>query len=130
MPEVRLFRTADKKVPLLKWLKDVKDREPAVYEKCLARVLDLVTEGFRLQRPRAAPLRDGIYELRPKSGHVNYRILYFFIDGIAFLTEGLTKESEVPDSYINRTIEYKDLVATDKAKFSADLPDDFFGDKD
>jgi hypothetical protein len=35
--------------------------------------------GHELRRPHADFLRDGIYELRPTSQNVNYRILYAFV---------------------------------------------------
>lgn len=53
--------------------------------------------GHELRRPEADYLRSGIYELRTKLGHVNYRVLYFF-DGTtaAVVTHGIVKEDVVP----------------------------------
>jgi len=87
----------------------------------------LKRQGYKLQRPIAAPFRDGIHELRPKSGHVNYRMLYFYNDGMAVITHGLTKEKEVPDTDIEYAIRCRKLVIGDKDKYTATLPDDFFG---
>lgn len=53
-------------------------------------------------------LRDGIYELRARRGHVNYRILYFFYGrNIAILTHALTKEQKVSAMDIDRALQRK-----------------------
>jgi putative component of toxin-antitoxin plasmid stabilization module len=64
--------------------------------------------GHELRRPEADYLRDGIYELRIKRGHVNYRILYFFHGNVAaVLSHGLVKERTVPSKEINKAIQRK-----------------------
>ena len=66
--------------------------------------------GHELRRPAADMLRDGIYELRAKKGHVQYRLLYFFHGrNIAILAHGLTKEDRVPPMDIERAIKRKKL---------------------
>ena len=53
-------------------------------------------------------MRDGIYELRARSGNINYRLLYFFHgQNVAVLAHGLTKEAEVPTADIERALERK-----------------------
>ncbi len=53
-------------------------------------------------------MRNGIYELRAKSGHVQYRLLYFFHGrNIAVLAHALTKEAAVPSLEIERAIRRK-----------------------
>jgi len=47
-------------------------------DKCIAKVERLTEYGHELRRPDADYLRDDIYELRAKFGHVNFRRLYFF----------------------------------------------------
>jgi putative component of toxin-antitoxin plasmid stabilization module len=125
MPEVLAFRDANGKVQLAKWIRELGKRDRTAYAKCIARVLDLKEEGSRLGPPRAKPLRDGVHELRVRHGHINYRMLYVFHDSSAVITKGLTKESEVPADDIDGAIDCKKLVALDKAKYTADLPDDF-----
>jgi len=50
-------------------------------------------------------LRDEIYELRAKQGHVQYRMLYFFHGReVVVLAHALTKEDEVPRTDIERAI--------------------------
>ena len=62
--------------------------------------------GHELRRPEADYLRDGIYELRIRRGHVNYRILYFFYGNIAaVLSHGLVKERRVSPKEINKAIQ-------------------------
>jgi phage-related protein len=105
MPEVQVifFRRTDEKVPIKDWLDNLtkKDRR-----KCLERVERLREEGHELGRPFAAYLRDGIHELRVKSGNVHYRMLYFFHEGRAVvISHGLVKKTQkVPVKEIERAI--------------------------
>jgi len=55
--------------------------------------------------PESDYLRDGIYELRVRYLHANYRMLYFFSRHQAVvLTHGLIKERRVPPSEIDRAM--------------------------
>lgn len=121
--EVRAFRSKDGSVQLFEWLVklNVKKTKP-IWKKCVARIRDLAREGFRLQPPLAKPLRDQIHELRPKSGHVNYRMLYFFHKGKAVITHGLTKEAEVPEADIEYAIFCRKLVEINENAYTASLP--------
>jgi len=66
--------------------------------------------GHELRRPTADFLRDGIYELRAKQGHVQYRILYFFHGrNVAILAHSLTKEDEIRAVDIERALKRKRL---------------------
>ena len=63
--------------------------------------------GHELRRPEADYLRDGIYE-RMRYQRVNYRLLYFFFwNDIVILTNGLTKEREVPSSQIDKALQLR-----------------------
>ncbi|MCP6761852.1 MAG: type II toxin-antitoxin system RelE/ParE family toxin [Fischerella sp. CENA71] len=68
-----------------------------------------------MRRPAADYLQDGIYELRAKHIHVQYRILYFFHgQNVAILTHAITKEqSAVPAIDIERAIKRKHLFEED-----------------
>jgi len=55
----------------------------------VAHVRELRAQGYRLQRPMAAPLRGGIYELRPGQN----RILYGFREGVAVLLHVVRKKT-------------------------------------
>ncbi len=108
--EVVYFAEDDGTAPVLDWL----DRqETKVQDKCLVRIERLGELGHELRRPEADYLRDGIYELRVRYRSVNYRMLYFFGEGTAVVSHGLTKEDVVPDRDIA-------LAVRRKAKFEND----------
>lgn len=70
--------------------------------------------GHDLRRPEADLLRDEIYELRAKLGHVPYRILYFFHGRrLAVLAHGLTKKDKVPEADIDRAVRRKKAFRRD-----------------
>jgi ribosome-binding protein aMBF1 (putative translation factor) len=67
--------------------------------------------GHELRRPAADYLRDGIYELRAKQGHVQYRLLYFFHGRqLAILAHALTKEDEIPEADMIRALKRKNCL--------------------
>lgn len=113
MPSISivLFQDLDHSVPVREWL----DGLPAEARlRCLARLELLEQHGHELDRPHAAYLGDGLYELRIKFYRVNYRILYFFHGRVAAVVcHGLAKEDKVPK---------KDLrtAAQRMARFKAD----------
>ena len=120
--EINVFRTADRDVPLNDWLRTLKTRFPKAHAKCLAAILNLSQSGYALRRPAADYLRDGIHELRTKSGGVNYRILYAFSGkNVAILTGGLTKTSKVPQTDIELAIKRMALVRKDTKKYTAEF---------
>lgn len=101
--DVYFFMASDKTVPVLDWLRQLRQRDRRAYAKCAIRIRRLAQEGHALRRPEADYLRDGIHELRARRGRVNYRILYFFHgQNVIILAHGLTKEDEVPDADIER----------------------------
>ena len=102
--EVVLFAEDDGSVPLLRWL-DIQSAK--VQDKCIVRIERLAELGHELRRPEADYLRDDIYELRASRQGVNYRMLYFFSEGRAVLSHGLTKEGKVPGTEIDRAVERK-----------------------
>ncbi len=78
------------------------------WANCRARIVLLSQSGHELRRPAADLLRDGIYELRAKQGHVQYRILYFFHGrNVAILAHALTKEETIPPVDIERALKRK-----------------------
>jgi hypothetical protein len=92
-------------------------RDSLAYDKCLARISRLAELGFELRRPEADFLRDGLYELRVRRGHVNYRILYCFHGrDVAVLAHALTKEDAVPAADIRRALERKALLESDPTR--------------
>lgn len=90
----------------------------AAHSKCLAYIRMLEAFGHELRRPVADTLRDGIYELRPTSQNVNYRILYGFVGKqVAIVSHGITKTAKVPEVEINRAIERMRRYRSDPTKF-------------
>jgi phage-related protein len=77
-------------------------------DKCRVKIQRLSELGHELRRPEADLLRDGIYELRVRLQHVNYRILYFFHGRVAaILAHGLAKEALVSGTAIDTALARK-----------------------
>src|SRR5437016_5967977 len=107
MPSVNVvyYRDDDGTVPALEFVTKMPEKAKV---KLAIRIKRLVQLGHELRRPECDYLRDGIYELRVRLGHVNYRVLYFFHGRtIAVLGGGLTKESEIPSAVIERVLKRK-----------------------
>ena len=107
---VAFYREADGEAPVVDWLRDLLGTNAKAWSNCRARIELLAQLGHELRRPAADYLRDGVYELRAKQGHVQYRLLYFFHGRqVAILAHSLTKEDEVPEAEIERAIKRKRL---------------------
>jgi phage-related protein len=90
--------------------------------KCLYYMRLLAAFGHELRRPVADSLRDGIYELRPTQQGVSYRLLYFFNGpDVVVLSHGIAKEQKVPAEDIQRAIRRKELVLSDRTRYSTQL---------
>lgn len=111
--EVVLFAEDDGTVPFIEWL-DRQERK--VQDKCMVKIDRLQELGYELRRPEGDFLRDGIYELRVRHRSVNYRVLYFFHEGHAVVTHGLTKEDSVPKKEIDIALSRKTRFARDPEK--------------
>lgn len=110
MPSARVifFQDDAGHAPVLDWLQDLQRENAKAWANCRARMVLLSQFGHELRRPAADFLRDGIYELRAKQGHVQYRILYFFHDrNVAVLSHSLTKEDSIPPVEIERALKRK-----------------------
>lgn len=95
--DVIFYRDLDGSVPVLNWLEEAGRRDRCGVAKCAARIEMLRQYGNELRRPIADYLRDGVYELRIRSGRLQYRLLYSFHGRhTAVLIHGLVKEKEVP----------------------------------
>ncbi len=107
MPETKVFfyQEENGNSPVRDWLFDLQQKDRKAFANCVAAIYQLATFGHELRRPQADYLREGIYELRVKKEHVNYRILYFFHGrNVALLAHALTKKAKVPDIDINRAL--------------------------
>lgn len=116
---VHVYRPSTGVVPLTDWLERLEKHQPKVYVKCVHRIQQLEQKGYELRRPAADHLGEGIYELRVKSGRVNFRVLYFFCGkNVACLTHGFTKEDSIPEKEIDRAKKAKILVETNLVQFT------------
>jgi phage-related protein len=97
--------------PVLGWLKVLLKKDRKGYANCVARIQQLGSSGYELRRPAADYLDNGIYELRAKHIHVQYRILYFFYgQNVAILAHAITKNiDQVPVVEIERAMKRKQL---------------------
>lgn len=110
MPPIQVltYKDAEGGVPLHDWLREIGAVNRDAAARCRDLIRRLADQGHVLRRPSAAPLRDGIHELRARVGRVNYRILYFFNGrGIAVLTSGCMKKGQVDDADIDRAVRYR-----------------------
>jgi phage-related protein len=120
--EIRAFQLRTGEVPILNWLSELEARQPKVFAKCVARILELSEQGPAMRRPHADSLRDGIRELRIRTGRVHYRILYFFNgQQIVVLSHGITKEGAVPDREIELAIRRRELIRLAPELHTADF---------
>lgn len=80
MPPIQVltYQAAEGEVPPHDWLREVGVNSRDAAARCRDLIQRLADQGHALRRPSAAPLRDGIHELRARVGRVNYRVLYFF----------------------------------------------------
>lgn len=114
---VAFYQEANGEVPVLAWLRDLRRSNERAWTNCRVRIELLAQLGHELRRPTADYLRDGIYELRAKQGHVQYRILYFFHGRqAAILAHSLTKEDTIPAVDIERAIKRKKLFESNPEK--------------
>ena len=121
--EIRAFRDpVTRSTPVQQWLDALEQRQPKVYAKCLARILELAEKGFEMRRPHADFLRDGIYELRASFAGINYRLLYgFYAKDAVVLSHGITKQREVPSREIDLAMQRLQLVQLDVEKYTTDI---------
>jgi phage-related protein len=113
MPEtdVILYRDDDGRIPLIDWLASLPEE---ARDRSIARLVLLGEQGHELRRPHAENLGAGIYELRIKFVHVNYRVLYFFHGRTTVVvSHGFAKERVVPPRELK-------LARDRMAKFKAD----------
>ena len=70
--------------------------------------------GYEARRPLAENLGDGIYELRIRHGHVQFRVLYAFGQrGEIVLLHALQKERLIPVMDLRRAQQRRDAYLKD-----------------
>lgn len=123
--EVRVFCDSDKKSQFLDWYRELEDQDKRAFAKCNALILRLESLGNELRRPIADILRDGIWELRIRTGHVNRRVLYGFCGPkVVVLLGGLEKTRKVPTAAIEKAASNLRLVIRDVNRFTLELNDE------
>ncbi len=105
---VVFYREKSGRVPIEEWLMDLPRQH---YVKCLSSIIRLRRLGHLLRHPHAHALGDGICELRPRYGRVQYRILYFWhSEGTVVISHGFVKKTaKVPQRQIERARHRKRL---------------------
>ena len=94
----------------MQWLQELRKENRKAWANCRVRIEMLREMGHELRRPAADFVREGVYELRAKQGHVQYRILYFFHGrNVAVLAHSITKEDAIPPVDIERALKRKRL---------------------
>jgi phage-related protein len=123
--EVYFYQDERGRAPVVEWLTELRRSDRRAYAKCVARLRRLAEAGHALRRPEADFLRDGLYELRARQGHVQYRILYFFHGrNVAVLVHALTKEGEIPEADIERALRRKETFAHDPERHTYEEDND------
>ena len=110
MPPVSItfFRELDGHVPVLEWLDRLRVEDRQAYSRCEVRLHRLEIMGHELRRPDADYVGNGLYELRVRRGHVNFRLIYCFHGReIVVLLHALTKEDRLPETDLRRALDRK-----------------------
>lgn len=90
---VEFYKNAEGEKPAGQFIRGIEDLK--LRAKVIRSVKLLETFGRDLTKPDAAPLSDGIYELRTIQGNNIARCLYFFFDGDkAIVTNGFIKKTQ------------------------------------
>lgn len=107
MWEIELFLKDNGRCPVQDFLADLNPKKDIPYIENAMRQLE--EHGYKLPRPKAAPLEDGIYELRIKTINGNFRILYYFFDkNKIVMTNGFKKKSgPVASTHLITAKEYR-----------------------
>lgn len=122
--QVVFYQEEDGDAPVVEWLLELKETNEKAWASCRVRIEQLAASGHELRRPAADFLREGIYELRAKQGHVQYRILYFFHGrNAAVLAHSLTKEDKIPGVDIERAVVRKKLFIANPKQHTYEIED-------
>ncbi len=84
--------------------------EKPMRTKAITELELLKLEGHNLREPHVKYIKDGLYELRIKTGSNISRIFYFFhIENEIILTNGFIKKTnKLPSNEIEKAIDYKE----------------------
>lgn len=94
--KIKFFKLADGTCRITQWLDGI--RPLKAQAKVIARIQLLEELGHEIRRPHADMVDEGIYELRERFIHVQYRLMFFFHrQGEAVITHGFTKPTAAID---------------------------------
>lgn len=108
IPNTIIFYEVDSKCPVYEFINEIKDQK--LKAKVANDIEQLSIEGFKLKKPKAAHVRDGIFELRTIQSNNITRIFYFFVAGSSIiLTNGyIKKQQKVDEKELKRAKKYRD----------------------
>ncbi len=116
MIKVVFFIDQEGRVPVMDWIEHL---SPKIQDKAETRITALAEYGEFLRRPLAAPLQDGINELRWEYFNINYRILYAFEGkGKAVLLNAFTKKRIVPHTELKKALERFKLFKSNPIRYT------------
>lgn len=104
--EIEYYETENGRCPVVEFLDSIDIKLAA---KALEKIDLLEDLGTALRGPNCKHLKDGIYELRPRVGNNQVRILYFFVVGEKIvLTHGFVKKTQkTPQKEIRKAFQYR-----------------------
>ncbi len=113
--EIELYEREDGECPVREFIDKLSAEDQVRVTNAIGR---LQTLGLTLRRPHVDYLGDDIYELRIKSRHNQYRVLYFIYNRSRFvLLHAISKKSgDVRSQDIKKAIEYRDSYLVEKQK--------------
>lgn len=113
--EIEFYEKSNGRCPTRDFLDTLSRKDVVFVDKALER---LETHGHHLRRPHVDYLRDDIWELRVNIQRGKCRLLYFFYVGQQIvITHGFKKKvGKVPDSEIDKAIEYRNDHLAGKAR--------------
>jgi phage-related protein len=109
MWEIEFFEKENGHCPVEEFLDGLSPKKDLPYiDNAMNQLEEL---GYKLRRPQAAPLQDGIYELRVKTINGKFRFLYFFYDrNKIIITHGIKKKTgSVPQPELDHALEYRSI---------------------
>jgi phage-related protein len=107
MWNIEFFRKNNGRCPSEEFLEELSPKKDLPYIR--KRFDQLEEHGIKLERPLAAHLMDGIYELRLKTINGQFRFFYFFFDGQNIVITHGRKKKDVSGEDINLAKEYRTI---------------------
>lgn len=106
MWQVEFYTNRNGRQPARDFILEQTPDDQVLIKNDLGNLADL---GYQLRRPHAAPLTDGIHELRTKTCTGQFRLFYFFFrkDRIIITHGFIKRQRAVPQSEVNKAIAYR-----------------------